>query len=364
MVVLWPDGSRNDANLGGLAARTEAGTVIGVDDVACPEGFAIDRCAEVSFEVRSGPDAGVEVSLFMADVIPGQGDRVRLAATGVPLDAGAAADVPNYQFSDFERSQPMLILALVFAAAVVALARWRGLRALVGLGASLLLIVYFLVPSILDGNPPLAVAIVGALAVMLITLATSHGVGPITVAAALGTATSLGVTAALALLFTEVAHITGFANEEASLLRATSPGLSIEGLLLAGIIIAALGVLDDVTISQASTVFALHRANPGLGFGGLFGGALTVGRDHITATVNTLVLAYVGASLPALLLFTTMDMSFTDAVNGELVAGNIVATLVGSIGLIAAVPLTTAIASTLARTTTQDNAATVHLHAH
>ncbi|MGI9658360.1 MAG: YibE/F family protein, partial [Gaiellaceae bacterium] len=147
----------------------------------------------------------------------------------------------------------------------------------------------------LDGNPPLAVAIVGALAVMLITLASSHGIGPITISAALGTTASLAITASLAVLFTELAHVTGFASEEASLLRATAPGLSVEGLLLAGIIIAALGVLDDVTISQASTVFALQQANPHLGFGRLFTSALNVGRDHITATVNTLVLAYAGA---------------------------------------------------------------------
>ena len=191
-------------------------------------------------------------------------------------------------------------------------------------------------------------AVTGALAIALVTIPLAHGLGAKSMAALLGTAASLLLTAVLAVLFTELTHLTGLSSEEAIFLQLGQADLSLEGLLLAGIVIGALGVLDDVTISQASTVLALRRANPALGFGELFGRALQVGRDHVSATVNTLVLAYVGASLPALLLFSAADLGVAEVVNFEIVAKEIVATLVGSIGLVAAVPITTALAALLA----------------
>ena len=194
-----------------------------------------------------------------------------------------------------------------------------------------------MVPAILDGKPPLAVAIVGSLAVALITIPLAHGGGPKTLAAVLGTAASLLLTALLALIFTKAAHLTGFSNEEAPALDLAGANISLEGLLLAGMVIGALGVLDDVTVSQASTVLALRSANPTLRFGQLFAVAQRVGRDHVSATVNTLVLAYVGASLPILLIFSSSDLGFGEALSTEVVATEVVATLVGSIGLIAAV---------------------------
>jgi len=220
--------------------------------------------------------------------------------------------------------------------------------ALVGLGVSLGVVILFGVPAILDGRPPLAVALAGGLAVMLATIALAHGLGPKSIAAALGTAASLGLTVGLALAFTELAHLSGFASEEAALVQASGADISLEGLVLAGMVIGALGVLDDVTVSQASAVMALRRANPAQRWHELYRGALDVGRDHVAATVNTLVLAYAGASLPILLVFSVGATPFADAVNGEAVAEQIVATLVGSIGLIAAVPITTALAALLA----------------
>jgi uncharacterized membrane protein len=177
----------------------------------------------------------------------------------------------------------------------------------------------------------------------------AHGTGVTSIAAILGGAASLAATAVLALVFVELARVTGFASDEASLLSAAPGlGLSLQGLVLAGIVVGALGVLDDVTVSQASTVMALRRANSALGFRRLFAEGLTVGRDHLSATINTLVLAYVGAALPLLLVFETQNTTFGDALNGEIVAGEIVAMLVGSIGLMLAVPLTTALAAWLA----------------
>jgi uncharacterized membrane protein len=155
------------------------------------------------------------------------------------------------------------------------------------------------------------------------------------------------LTVALALLFTDLTHLTGLSSEEAAFLQVNQSGVSLEGLLLAGMVIGALGVLDDVTVSQASTVLALRAANPTLRFRELFGRALRVGRDHVSATVNTLVLAYVGASLPLLLIFSSGELGFVETVTIELIAKEVVATLVGSIGLIAAVPITTALAASL-----------------
>jgi len=172
-------------------------------------------------------------------------------------------------------------------------------------------------------------------------------------AAALGVSGTLLVTALLALVFVEVASITGFSSEEASLLQGNASvqgrSLSLEGLVLAGMVVGALGVLDDVTVSQASVVLALRRADPGQPLRRLFGEALSVGRDHLSATVNTLVFAYVGAALPILLIFESQATTFGEALNRESVAAEVVATLVGSIGLILAVPLTTALAAWLSR---------------
>ena len=241
------------------------------------------------------------------------------------------------------------MLALLFVALVVALGRRRGALALCGLAGSLALILLFVVPAILQGGPPLAVALVGAAAVMLLTISLTHGLGAQSAAAMLGTMGALALTALLAGLFIELGSITGLASEEATLLRGGSDGApSLQGLVLAGVVIGALGVLDDVTVSQASTVMALRRDDPAQGARQLYGAALTVGRDHVGATVNTLVLAYVGAALPVLIIFSTQDIGLGTALQGQAVAEEIVATLVGSIGLIAAVPLSTGLASALA----------------
>jgi uncharacterized membrane protein len=174
------------------------------------------------------------------------------------------------------------------------------------------------------------------------------------------------LTALMAVIWVRVTHITGFASEASELINVqTGTSLSLQGLVLAGMVIAALGVLDDVTVSQASTVLALRRANPLLTARRLFTEAMDVGRDHLSATVNTLVLAYVGAALPVLLIFSTQETSIGDAVNREVVATEVVSMLVGSLGLIAAVPLTTALAATLAaHVAARDLPDEPHQHAH
>jgi uncharacterized membrane protein len=202
--------------------------------------------------------------------------------------------------------------------------------------------------------------------VMLVTILLAHGRGPKAVAALLGTTASLLLTALLAVIFTEAARLTGLAGEEAFALRLANPDVSLQGLLIAGMVIGALGVLDDVTVSQSSTVLALRAANPALSFRELFSRALAVGRDHVSATVNTLVLAYAGASLPVLLIFASGTLPIGQALGLEIVSEQVVATLVGSIGLIAAVPFTTAVAALLALHTPREQleaaAARGHVH--
>lgn len=368
MVALWPDEATNTSGPDSRLPDTERAEVVGTTRVECAVPSA-DACLEARVKLLTGPDEGDEVSFVVGDAddeaAARVGDRIRVVKSEVPEGSEiGGVDVPPYSFSDFERRAPVFWLVGIFAAIVLVAGRLHGVRALVGLLLSLGVVVLFIIPALVQGDHPLVVATVGALAVMLLTIPLSHGVGPVTVAATLGTTASLLLTLALAALFSTLAHLTGYSGDEVAYLSAYLGDLSIQGLLLAGIVISALGVLDDVTVSQASTVLALRRANPLLGFSALFRSALVVGRDHIAATVNTLVLAYVGASLPVLLVFAIGDIDPMDALNSEAVASQVVSTLVGSIGLIAAVPVTTALAAVLATRMPADQLAEAHAHAH
>jgi uncharacterized membrane protein len=365
MALLWPGDV--DTKVGeAIVTKSDTATVIDVSEFAC-SGLDTDVCREVKIRLESGEDNGATKSLVLdngtIDPEVSEGDELRVVKNVVPPGADP---VPGreYSISDFDRQGPILLLVLIFAGAVVLFGRLRGAMSLVGLGLSLAVVLGFMVPAILYGRSPLAVAVVGALAVMLTTILLAHGGGPKSLAAILGTAASLVVTVALAVLFTDLTHLTGLASEEATFLQVNDAGVSLKGLLLAGMIVAALGVLDDVTISQSSTVLALRQADPTQSFRELFARAMDVGRDHVSATVNTLVLAYVGASLPLLLIFSSGQIGFLDAINLEIISKEVVATLVGSIGLIAAVPITTALAAVLARRMSADELAAVEPHSH
>ena len=345
-LFLWPRGELPKPANGGQADSTRfvPATLTKVARVDCPEadpGVAGSVCIKVTARLADGR----QVSFDTTDPTGGMfraGQRVSLAVTeqpGLP---------PSYLIQDLERGRPMLILVALFVGAVVAFGRWQGIRSLVGLGLSFVVIVGFVVPAILRGHSPVAVAVTGAMAIMLVSLYLSHGIGPKTTAAVVGTALALGLTAALSIAFVAAASLTGLASQEAQFASFAVGGLSLRGLLLAGIIIGGLGVLDDVTMSQASLVTELHQANPTAGMAALVAGALRVGRDHIAATVNTLFLAYAGAALPALILFVTGQDSLGTVATTEIVAVEVVRALCGSVGLIAAVPLTTVLAALVA----------------
>jgi uncharacterized membrane protein len=353
LVTLWPTGNdRPQIPPNSIQPRTESARVTSLAETPCR---GINRtCARVTIELLSGPDKGKQARFTAGEA--GReapidlGDRIRVFKNPLPPGAQVGGrKLDAYSFSDFERGRPLLLLAIVFSLLVILTGGIRGVRALVGLAISLALVLGFIVPSIVEGNSAVEVALFGSLAIMFVTIALAHGIGAKTLAASLGTSFSLFLTAALASLFSDLSHLTGFSSEGAVYLQVASGGnLSLEGLLVAGMVIGALGVLDDVTVSQASTVMALKHANTTYGFRALVRSGLSVGRDHVAATVNTLVLAYAGAALPVLLIFSIGNTGFLDAVNVESVASEIVAMLVGSIGLIAAVPLTTALAALLA----------------
>ncbi len=293
-------------------------------------------------EILEGESAGTVLVLDLpAEGYPEfrVGDVVELIASDIPGQG------TTWFVTDVRRLGALGWLMLAFVGGVLMVGRWRGLRALVGLAISLWVVIGFMLPAILSGSSPPVVALVGGTAILLVTLYLSHGLNPMTTAAAVGTLGALVVTVVIALVAIDGTRITGFASEDAVFARFAIGELDLRGLVLAGLIVAALGVLDDVTVSQASTVFAVHEADPSQSFAQLVARGMRVGRDHIASVVNTLFLAYAGASLGLLVLFTTSGLPVRELVNTELVAVELVKTMVGSLGLLAAVPLTTVIAA-------------------
>lgn len=343
VVLLWPGAPPSPA---GGAPLLDA-IVRSATDVDCPvEDLVPVRppCRLVEVELREGPERGTTFSIDTGEQgLPplAAGDRVKAYASEGP-------DGTFYAVADYDRLPSLVWLVGLFAVAVIAAGRWQGLRSLLGLALSLLVIVRFVVPAIIGGANPLAVAVVGAFAVLVVTLYLAHGVNVKTTTALLATAAALCLTVALGAFFAGTTRLTGLSSEDAQLIAGSVQGVSLSGLVLAGLVIGALGALDDVTVSQASTVFALRDADPTQGVTTLFRRGMTVGRDHIASAINTLVLVYAGASIPLLLLFSLGGAPFGDILNSELVAQDIVKSLVGSIGLTAAVPLTTLLAAVLA----------------
>jgi uncharacterized membrane protein len=286
--------------------------------------------------------------------LSGTGDRIRIDAGGAsnPLHNGdkilvatAEGDPGTYYFADFQRDSPMLLLLALFVGAAIAFGRWSGFRALVALLVSLLILVWFVLPSVLHGHSPIAVAIVGSSLIMIVVLYVTGGLNTQTTVAVLGTVASLALIAALAWIFVELCHLTGLADEDAVFLQAAASQINLQGLLLGGIIIGSLGVLDDMTVTQVSAVWELREARADYSARSLYKAAERIGRDHIASTVNTLVLAYAGASLPLMIYFTQSNLHLRHVLTNEVIAVEVVRTLVGSIGLIASVPLTTALAA-------------------
>ncbi|GAA0588976.1 hypothetical protein GCM10009534_23980 [Kribbella sandramycini] len=351
MIVLWPGGGVKVASYQTETARGEVTKL-----VACPE--KRDQCDLATVQLSDGPDKGkaapVQVPQAGKAPIPVKvGDTLML---GVQSDATDIAD--RYQYVDHDRTKPLLILAAVFALAVVALSRWRGLAALGALAVTAVMLTQFILPAILKGSNPLLVAVVGGTVIMAVALFLTHGISAESSIALSGTVAALGLTVLLGWFFTKLTLLTGIAPEGASAAKQFFPNLDLTGLLVAGMVIGALGVLDDVTVTQAAAVWELSAANPAASRAQLIGAGLRIGRTHVASVVNTLVLAYAGAAMPVLITFAIQGLPGQYVVSTELVAMEIVRGLVGSLGIIAAVPLTTALAAMAVADRSRDLAGT------
>jgi uncharacterized membrane protein len=341
-VALWPPPVHSKLSASGSAgvAYSDA-TVTSVEAKPCGP-FS---CEAVAVHLDSGLDAGTTQKLLdltrsASTPVLQVGDKIVVAG-----DFDLQEDRFTYSYADAQRRQPMVLLALIFAVIVVGVAQWRGFAALVGLVITWLVLVKFLIPAILNGESPIAVALTASTLIMFVVLYLAHGVNARTTTALFGTLASLALTGIFAVVFVDLTRLTGLTSDAATYIANTDSTVNISGLLLCGIIIGSLGVLNDVTVTQAAAVWEIHAADPRASAAQLYRAGMRIGRDHIASTVYTLVLAYAGASLPLLILFSTARQSFADIVTGDIVAEEVVRTLVGSVGLVAAVPFTTLIAA-------------------
>ena len=247
-------------------------------------------------------------------------------------------------FVDFVRTNSLIILGLFFVLVCVLVSGWKGVRSLLGIGVSVLVIIYFIVPRILNGQNPIMISLLGSFFFLTVTQYLVYGWTLKTHITMAAISLAILFTGLMALFFVDLVRLNGMGDENAMYILTQYNQLNIKNLLIAGIMIGALGILDDLVVGQTSAVIEIYRANPAMRFQQRFKRAMNVGRDHIAATVNTLVLAYLGASLSLFLLFSNSNVAFSTLMNFNYLAEEIVRSLVGTVGLFTAVPITTFIA--------------------
>lgn len=321
-----------------------------IEDGEIDLGGFVQRYQLARVEILEGDYQGIvmEIDYGRRQVLSG---NVYLSAgEEILVTLGRRADgVITAYFAEHVRTGLLLWLLAAFVVAILLISGWKGFRSLLSMAFSLYVIIAYIIPHILSGEDPVRVSILGSSVLLGVTLYLTYGWNLKTHAAVASMVLVLVLTGTLAWFFVLFTRLTGAGDENALfLIQMLDSPIDLRGLLLGGMIIGALGVLDDLVTTQASATFELLHANPGLGFQELFLAAMRIGQDHVAATVNTLVLAYAGASLPMLLLFSLARGEYAYLVNFSFVAEEIVRTLVGSLGLVAAVPLATAIAAGLA----------------
>jgi uncharacterized membrane protein len=371
LVVLWPHGQPKNSSFqlqtDGVGAVVSA-KVTATSTKSC-KGESSDRlpdgsipattvCAEMKATIGSGPDQGKAVTVsvppqvYRSGISPGDDvDLTRFTAS--PADAAsiraanpnALPDGTTYAWLDFSRGLPLALLAALFAVLVVGVARWRGLAAMAGLAIAYLTVIKFMLPALRLGENAVAVAVVGSIAVMTVVLYLAHGVSAKTTTALLGTIFGLGLSGGIAAWASSAAHLNGLSSQDNYQLSQLAGGIDLSGIIVCGIIVAGLGVLNDVTITQASAVWEVHAAAPQLGVRALFTSGMRVGRDHLASTIYTIAFAYAGAALPTLILIDLYQRPLAQVLTSGQIAEEIVRTLVGSIGLILAIPVTTLVAA-------------------
>ena len=355
LVWLWPHDTaahiRSDNTTRSAAGMTIVnGTVTDVTEINCDgvSGSATgdrSKCARLQVRVDQGPEAGSQQEMVVAAAVYASGisdgQQVRLYRT--PIENSPAA----YQFADFQRTWPMVLLTALFVVVVVAVARLRGLIAVGGLVFAGFIMTQFMFPALIEGRDPLLVGLVGSTVIMFVTLYTAHGVSARTTTALVGTLFGLFLCAFLGWAATAAAHLSGVASEDDFVLAASAPDLRLTSVVICGVIIASMGVLNDVTITQASAVWELASGKDDAR--ALFAKAMRIGRDHIASSVYTTAFASAGAVLSVLLLLVVYERPLFATLITEQFAGEVVRTLVASIGLVLSVPLTTLVAVLLVR---------------
>lgn len=342
IVALWPGPIQETDTARIFATDVVPAEVVAVGPAPCTNVPDLE-CIAVEYEITDGSDRGQRSRQdFFGDATDPDlepGDRVVLNYV-----AEAEPDF-QYSFADRQRRDVLWAVAALFALAVVALGGWRGIAALAALGSSFLLLLWFVLPSIVNGANPVVIAVVGASAIAYVAFYIGHGITLRTTVALAGALGSLGAVAILSWLVIAVAELSGLTSEESLFLPLLSSDFDLRGLVLAGIVLGAIGAIDDVTITQTEAVWELRAASAEMSRADIFAATLRIGRAHIGSTVNTLALAYAGASLPLLLLFLVSQQSLGTVANSEVVATEIIRTLIGSMGLIASVPFTTWLAT-------------------
>ncbi|HEX3929530.1 MAG TPA: YibE/F family protein [Nocardioides sp.] len=356
VIALWPghgpvDRARAEAPYAAPGVTTPNAEVLSVGP-ACPAGGSRTKapkgCDMVEVKILDGAGKGQQASVRVPTEVTtsgiGRGDHLELlrqpAQDGQPV---------TYAYSTVRRAMPLLWLALVFVVIVLLVAGRRGAMAVVGLVISAATLYWFLFPALLSGKPGLAVACVSASAIMFVVLYSTHGVSLRTSTALAGTLVGIGLTALVGTVVIGSAHLTGIADETGGTLSTfAGSSLSFQGLLACSMVLAGLGVLNDVTITQASSVWELRAAAPGSSRREVFTGAMRIGRDHIASTIYTIVFAYAGSALVLLMLLYIYDRPILDLASTESLAEEVARTFTSAIGLVLAVPVTTAIAALIA----------------
>ena len=367
LIALWPGNVADHVNADAAGYSVPGvtyphATITAVEVISCDglpgstPGQTSNQCANLTATVSDGEGKGDVASVPLTQALYASGAKVGQTITLIRVPPGDGQPAA-YQFSDFDRRAPLLVLTIVFALVVVAVARWRGLASLLGLAFAGVILVKFMFPALVAGENPLVIGLLGSSAIMFVVLFAAHGFSARTTTALVGTLFGLILSAALGYGATRWAHLTGVASEDDYVLAASTPDLRLTSVVLCGIIVAGLGVLNDVTITQASAVWELadghYLDEEGrvlrLRNRDLFARAMRIGRDHIASTVYTIAFATAGASLSVLLLVAVYDRPLLQIVQTEQFADEVVRTLVGSIGLVLAVPLTTAIGVAVVR---------------
>lgn len=361
VLVLWPQGNYDKFALSGATETTggavmSTGTVTRSEMQQCPSsqgmedvGGKVLDCVVTYVMPDSG---GAEIQIE----IPQETLQSRAARAGdslryLDLSKVGSNSGTDYVFVDFVRTIPMALLAIAYGVVVALVAGWRGARAMVGLIGGIAFMIIFMIPALLEGGNPIVVGLTGSTAIMFVALYFAHGLNAKTSTALLGTLFGLAVTAVLALWLTDAAALTGAHDESAMTLSTVAPQISLTGLLICGVLIGGMGVLNDVTITQSATVWELAESAPHASARELFTRGMRIGRDHIASTVYTIAFAYAGAALPVLAIAALSNQGFGTTLSSGEMAEEVIRILIGSIGLVLAIPVTTAIAVVVVKAT-------------